>query len=420
MNRTMRTAGTLLGAACNLILCAALCEGETGSASRPGFVGPVPGTSVPSYEGRALGRSLPIEGGKYYYELGEVHKRYGVYDKAIEMFQQAIEKEAEIANKSRYYESLSEVYQMKGEPKKAMEQIKHALSGAKTVEEQCRYNNILGRIGEQSGDTEGARKAYEFVMAHATRDAQKRSAQLSLFRLYQKSGELEKVIADLEEKLKEDPGDEATLDMLAQIFNSVVRDSTKALPVYERLSKLKPTDIPTLNRLVYLYQSDKQYEKAAEAYQQIIEASPSPNKGYYYQHVSRMYMLAGKKDEAVQWAEKSLSQAGARPYTYVSVGQIYLQNGLPEKAIELYERAMEACQGMPEKQQITLRFADVFSRNDKEEKAEELYKKVMEEATVASFKSQAKSKLIALYRKQGRTAEVQALTEDEEKAAPNE
>jgi tetratricopeptide (TPR) repeat protein len=358
-----------------------------------------------------------LKGGSYYHELAEVHKRYGVYDKAIEALKTAIEKESEPANKARFYESLTEVYQMSGQPKEAAEQIKNALASAQTVEEKCRYNIILGQLSEQAGDIGDAKKSYEFVVANATRDADKRSAQLSLYRLQQKLGELDKVIADLEKKIQDNPTDEQALDNLAQIFNWVAREPSRSLPVYERLAKLRPKDMTILNRLVYLYQSDKEYEKAAEVYQRIIDASPSQNKSYYYQHISRMYMLAGNKDEAVKWAEKSLSEKGTGPYTYISVAQIYLQNGLPEKALELYDRGMAACPRPVEKHRSALRFADLLVRYNMEAKAEELYKFVLKEAESPPLKSEARSKLIELYRKQGKTSEVQAL-EAEQKPAP--
>ncbi len=413
MSRTTGCMVILSVVSCVAILAAALTMGQE---SKPGPSElPPPERAVrPPFDRRPLQRPRPIEGGSYYYDLAEVHKMYGVYDKAIEMLQQAIEKETVPAKKTRYYESLSEVYRMKGEPQKAAEQINKALADAKTIEEKCRYYNVLGRIHEETGDIEGAKKAYEFVVANVTGEPEKRSAQLSLFRLYQKSGEIDNVVANLEKKLEDNPSDEEALNTLAQILNSVVRQPAKALNVYERLSKLKPKDMTVLNRLVYLYQGNKEYEKAAEAYKRIMESSPSPNKSYYYQQISRMYMMAGKKKEAAEWAEKSLSEGGARPYTYVSVAQIYLQNDLAEKAFELYDKALEACARPIEKHQVALRFADMFALHNREDKAEEIYKYVLKEATVASFKSRAKSKLISLYRKQGKTSEIEALGGEEE------
>ncbi len=410
-----------LGMACAMGLTVSLCTGETVVPPRAGArelpTGPLRGPDVKGVPARPR----RIEGGTYYYELAEVHKRYGVYDKAAEMLKMAIEKEPDASKKMRYYESLGEVYRLQGEPKGATDQIKNALEGAKTVEEKCRYNSILGRMYEQAGDIEGAKKAYEFVIANSTRDAEKRNAQLSLFRLYQSAGEMDKVIADLEKKLEQKPEDEDALETLAQIFTSVVREPSRAVSVYERLSRLKPKDTSVLNRLVYLYQMNKEYEKAAEVYQRVIEASPPRNRNYYYQHVSRMYMLAGKKDEAMQWAEKSLSEGSVSPYTYVSIAQLYLQNNLAEKALGLYEKAIAASQRPMEKHQVSLRFADIFAQNNKEEKAEELYKYVLKEATVPFLKSQARSKLVSLYRKQGKTKEIEALSaEEKENATPGE
>jgi tetratricopeptide (TPR) repeat protein len=408
MRRVIRCAGIILSVLSAAVFTATFCGAESGTP-------PPEKEAMPPTVPRGLRTPRPITGGDYYYELAEVHKRYGMYDKAVEMLQTAIEKETDPARKTRFYESLGETYQMTGKPQEAAEQIRNAIAASETIEEKCRYNTVLGRVLEQAGHPDEAIKAYEFVVANASRDIEKRNAQLSLFRLYQSSGQLDNLIADLEKKLKENPADEEALNTLSQIYNSVVREPAKALPVYERLAKLRPQDSTILNRLVYLYQANKEYEKAAEIYQRMMEITPPSNKSYYDQHVSRMYMLAGKKDEAIQWAEKSLSEAGARPFTYVSVAQIFLQNNMVDEALKLYDRAQAACDRPIEKHQIALRFADLFSRNNREKKAEELYQYVLKEADVPSFKSQARSKLISLYRQQGRTDEAQELTQQEER-----
>lgn len=354
-------------------------------------------------------RPLPIKGGDYYYDLAEVHKKYGVYDKAVEMLQTALEKESDPGRKLRLYESLGETYELMKQPKEAAEQIQKALSATQTVDEKCRYSAILARILEQAGNLEEAKEAYQFVVNSATRDTLKRGARTSLFRLLQKSGQLDRFIADLEKQLEQDPADQAALESLAEIYNSVLHDPVKALLAYERLAKLNPKDTAALNRLVYLYQVNKEYEKAAEVYQRIIEASPPTNRTYYYQHVSQMYMLAGKRDEAVAWAEKSLSEGGTRPYNFLAVAQIYLQNNRVEEALQLYERAEKACSSPLEKHQLALRFADLFARSGKEDKAEELYRLVLEQGPVESLKTQARSKLISLYQEQGKETEVKKL-----------
>lgn len=359
-------------------------------------------------------RPLPMKGGDYYYDLAEVHKKYGVYDKTIEMLQTALENETDPGKKLRLYESLGETYELMSKPKEAAEQIRKALSAAQTIDEKCRYSAILARILEQAGTFEEAREAYQFVVENATRDTLKRGARTSLYRLLQKSGQLDRFIADLEKRLDQDPADQPALESLAEIYNSVVRDPASALRAYEQLARLNPKDTAALNRLVYLYQINKEYEKAAEVYQRIIDASPPANRTYYYQHVSQMYMLAGKKDDAVAWAEKSLSEGGARPYNFLSVAQIYLQNNRLEEAIQLYDRADEACSSPLEKHQLALRFGDLFGRSGKEEKAEELYKLVLEEATVESLKSQARSKLISLYQQQGKESEAKKLAAEQE------
>ncbi len=409
MNRTRSWFNGLLMTAIVLVAVVSICAGESSTAPGAERPEPPPRTFRPAPGRGALPRPRRIEGGSYYYELAEVHKRYGVYDKAIEMLQTAIEKETDATRKTRYYDSLGEVYQMQGKPKEAAAQIKKAFEGAQTIEEKCRYSNILGRIYEQAGDIESAQKAYEYVVENAAGDSQKRSAEVTLYRLYQKSGALDNIVAALEKKVEQNPDDEESLDKLAQIFNSVSREPARALPVYERLAKLKPKDQTILNRLVYLYQMNKDYEKAAEVYQRMMDITPSRNKSYYYQHVSRMYMMAGKSEEAIRWAERSISEGLSSPYAYVSAAQLYLQNNLPDKAFELYDKAVESCRRPTEKHQVSLRFGDMFAQNKREDKAEELYKSVMEEATLATFRSQARSRLITLYRKQGKTAEIQTL-----------
>ena len=162
MNRKRSCFNGLLTAVFALVAIASVCEGESSRAPVTERPQPPPRTFRPPTRRGVVPRPRRIEGGSYYYELAEVHKRYGVYDKATEMLQTAIEKETDATAKTRYYDSLGEVYQMQGKPKEAAAQIKKAFERAQTVEEKCRYSNVLGRIYEQAGDIESAQKAYEF------------------------------------------------------------------------------------------------------------------------------------------------------------------------------------------------------------------------------------------------------------------
>ena len=127
MNRKRRCLKGLLTTVIALVAITSICVGESSTAPGAERPEPPPRTFRPAPGRGALPRPRRIEGGSYYYELAEVHKRYGAYDKAVEMLELAIEKETDSSRKTRYYDSLSEVYQMQGKPKEAAEQIKKAL-----------------------------------------------------------------------------------------------------------------------------------------------------------------------------------------------------------------------------------------------------------------------------------------------------
>ena len=61
-------------------------------------------------------RELPSN---YYHQLAAVHEKYGVYDKAVEAYQQAIATEKESQQKQRYYSALAKLYLKMEKPKEA-------------------------------------------------------------------------------------------------------------------------------------------------------------------------------------------------------------------------------------------------------------------------------------------------------------
>ena len=89
--------------------------------------------------------------------------------------------------------------------------------------------------------------------------------------------------------------------------------------------------------MVYIFQ--KNYTQAENAFQKAVDIRsqwPVPNN-----NLARLYLIQGKKQEAVAKFESSLRNNPRNPAAYLSLGYIYQQSGEVQKAIETYEKALE-------------------------------------------------------------------------------
>ena len=133
-----------------------------------------------------------------------------------------------------------------------------------------------------------------------------------------------------------------TADVLNQ-FNLGVqfysqRDFSKAIQAYQRVIELDPTYVEAYNNLGIIYQVIGDVDRAFGAYQKSTEINPRYEKGY--NNLGILLFLKGRYEEALGSFQKALAVNPNNIEAHINLGILYKKKGDSEKAIESYQKAL--------------------------------------------------------------------------------
>ena len=94
-----------------------------------------------------------------------------------------------------------------------------------------------------------------------------------------------------------------------------------------------------LNLLGFVHLSSGQYAEAEKALLQSIDRQPlNPT---IHENLARLYLLQGKKDQAVSNLEATLAKLPEARSTYLTLAQIHYQDGDYAAAMDVFKRALD-------------------------------------------------------------------------------
>jgi len=133
-----------------------------------------------------------------------------------------------------------------------------------------------------------------------------------------------------------------TSDVLLH-FNSGVsfynqREFSKAIQAYQKVIELDPTYVEAYNNLGVLYQTIGDVERAFESYQKSTKINPRYEKGY--NNLGILLLLKGRNEEALEAFQKVLTINSNNIESHINLGILLKKKGEWEKAIESYRRAL--------------------------------------------------------------------------------
>jgi type IV pilus biogenesis/stability protein PilW len=133
-----------------------------------------------------------------------------------------------------------------------------------------------------------------------------------------------------------------TADVLIQ-FNLGVqfysqRDFSKAIQAYQKVIELDPTYVEAYNNLGIIYQMIGDVDRAFGAYQKSTEINPRYDKGY--NNLGILLFLKGRYEEALGSFQKALAVNPNNIETHINLGILFKKKGESEKAIESYQKAL--------------------------------------------------------------------------------
>ena len=126
-------------------------------------------------------------------------------------------------------------------------------------------------------------------------------------------------------------------------FNSGVtfynqKEFSKAIEAYQKVIELDPTYVEAYNNMGIIYQMLGNADRAFGAYQKATEINPRYEKGY--NNLGILLLLKGRYEEALEAFEKALAVNPNNIESHINLGILYKKKGQWEKAIESYQKAL--------------------------------------------------------------------------------
>lgn len=135
----------------------------------------------------------------------------------------------------------------------------------------------------------------------------------------------------------------AVTSEILTLFNSGVtfyhqKEFSKAIQAYQKVIELAPTYIEAYNNLGIIYQMFGDIDKAYEAYRKTTEINPKYEKGY--NNLGMVLLLKGAYEEAQEAFQKALTLNSNNIESQINLGILFKGKSQWEKAIESYQKAL--------------------------------------------------------------------------------
>jgi Tfp pilus assembly protein PilF len=116
------------------------------------------------------------------------------------------------------------------------------------------------------------------------------------------------------------------------------KEFSKAIQAYQKVIELDPAYVEAYNNLGIIYQMSGEMERAFELYQKSIEINPRYQKGY--NNLGILLFLKGRYEEAQEAFQKALAINSNNIESHINLGILFKKKGEEEKAIESYQKAL--------------------------------------------------------------------------------
>lgn len=126
-------------------------------------------------------------------------------------------------------------------------------------------------------------------------------------------------------------------------FNSGVtfynqKEYSKAIQAYQKVIELDPTYVEAYNNLGIIYQMMGDVERAFGTYQKTTEINPRYEKGY--NNLGILLLLKGRYEEALEAFQKALAINPNNIESHINLGILFKKKGQWDEAIESYQKAL--------------------------------------------------------------------------------
>jgi len=126
-------------------------------------------------------------------------------------------------------------------------------------------------------------------------------------------------------------------------FNSGVdlyhqRDYAKAIQAYQKVIEIDPGYAEAYNNLGIIYQEAGDFDRALSTYQKAVEINPRYEKAL--NNLGVLLYLKGRYEESVRAFQKALTLNANNIESHINLGILFKKQGQVDQAIESYQRAL--------------------------------------------------------------------------------
>jgi tetratricopeptide (TPR) repeat protein len=350
----------------------------------------------------------------YLADLAGVHLRYGAAERALPLFQRALQHAKSDHIKGRIYSLLGSHYQARQDWAAAAKQYESLMGLAVHPAQKANAAMVLSRM-YQKLEKPGQAERVLHALCRQRDDPKagnmkwiRRNALKELGRMWKdKPAKLDQLIRETEAAVERDPRDEGALEQLAEIYSSLRRNPKKAAAVYERLRDLHPDDLRILQHLAGLYQQSQRLPKALEVLRVLHANSIKGIKSHYAFEIARLMIMMGQKEEALAWAGEHLAKGADDPSRLALLASFYERADMRVEAENALKKALEKAQTDLQRATFRLRIAEAQSKRKEYVEAEKNIRAAIKLASKhRGTLARARSALVDLYRAQDRLDEL--------------
>lgn len=218
--------------------------------------------------------------------------------------------------------------------------------------------------------------------------------RVTLARVYQVTGQLDKALAENQRVLEQDPSVIEAEYRIGQIYEMQGKYA-QAESVFKDAIARRPTYWQGYVNLGALYYRQGQFAKAVEQFRSVIDLAPDETDGYY--NLGGSYIALGRNQDAIEVLKKGLS-IQPDPSAWTNLGAAYMYVGKWEDAAAAMKQATEL---VPDDHVLWRNLGDSYDQiPSRRAEARQAYAKALETAT-ATLKVNPKDPVvlsgIALY-----------------------
>lgn len=243
------------------------------------------------------------------------------------------------------------------------------------------FKQQLITVYQQTGDFDKAVALWKAEIARITKVFQGNEshpevekARMRLFDVYEQSGKIDELQAELEAQLKKSPDDPEVLKRLMRVYQQTNNESALASlrEKLNRINRLQPAAAASndVEYMIYHYQNQGNIRAALDEAERIFRREPA-KRDLVLPILINLYFQADEQDKAMRMVRRLQARQATTQLSriYQTVGYQLQSKGKWEDAIRIWRSAADSAASFPEAYQYQMRLVDIYLNHLRDFKA---------------------------------------------------